>query len=101
MPKLYTYFGLVVFFFANEHEPLHVHSRYQDYEMKAEFILENGDIVEIKFKSVRGRKSLSAKQLADFKLLVTHYAADIVQKWIDFFVLGKNIKQKSITQRIK
>ena len=29
MPKLYEYFGLVVFFYANEHEPIHVHGEYQ------------------------------------------------------------------------
>ena len=29
MPKLYEYFGLVVFFYANEHEPIHVHGEFQ------------------------------------------------------------------------
>ena len=28
MPKLYVYFGLVVYFYANEHEPVHVHGEY-------------------------------------------------------------------------
>ena len=25
MPKLYEYFGLIIMFYANEHEPVHVH----------------------------------------------------------------------------
>ena len=25
MPKLYEYFGLIILFYANEHEPVHVH----------------------------------------------------------------------------
>ena len=29
MPKLYEYFGLVVFFYANEHEPIHVHASFR------------------------------------------------------------------------
>jgi hypothetical protein len=38
MPKLYEYFGLVVYFYANEHEPIHVHGEYQGRESKAEII---------------------------------------------------------------
>jgi len=101
MPKLYEYFGLVVFFFANEHEPVHVHGRYLDCEMKAEFVIENGKVVEILIKGVRGRKRLPQKQLANFRHLLSHYADEIVQKWIDFFVLGKKIKSQTITQRLK
>jgi hypothetical protein len=44
MPKLYEYFGLLVLFYSNEHEPVHVHGKYQGYESKAEFIIENGII---------------------------------------------------------
>jgi hypothetical protein len=29
MPKLYEYFGLIVLFYANEHEPVHVHAKCQ------------------------------------------------------------------------
>ena len=25
MPKLYEYLGIVVYFYSNEHEPIHVH----------------------------------------------------------------------------
>jgi hypothetical protein len=101
LPKLYEYFGLVVFFFANEHEPVHVHGRYQEYETKAELIVRNGKVVEILFKPVRGRRPLPQKPLVDFKELVALHADEIVQKWIDFFVLGKKIKIKTIKRRLK
>ena len=39
MPKLYEYFGIVVMFYSNEHEPVHVHSKYQGHEMRAEIIV--------------------------------------------------------------
>ncbi len=35
MPKLYEYLGIVIFFYSNEHEPVHVHGRYQGKESKA------------------------------------------------------------------
>lgn len=42
MPKLYEYFGLIILFYSNEHEPIHVHAKYQGTESKAEFIIDNG-----------------------------------------------------------
>jgi hypothetical protein len=101
MPKLYEYLGLVVFFYANEHEPIHVHGRYQDSEMRAEIIVTNGKILEIRFKPVRGKKPLQQPHRSYFEKLVTRYVDEIVQKWNEFFVLGKQIKLKIIKRRIK
>jgi len=44
MPKLYEYFGLVILFYSNEHEPIHVHGKYQGSESKAEIIIVDGKI---------------------------------------------------------
>ena len=30
MPKIYEYLGLIFFFYANEHLPIHVHDRLQN-----------------------------------------------------------------------
>jgi hypothetical protein len=100
MPKLYEYFGLVILFYSNEHEPVHVHGKYQGTESKAEFIIENGEIVEIRYSAVRGRRPLEHKQSRNFKTLVEHYAEDIVQKWIDYFILHKPIPVEKITRKI-
>jgi hypothetical protein len=55
MPKLYEYFGLVVFFFANEHEPIHVHGRFEAAHARAEIILKEGKVLKIVFSNVRGK----------------------------------------------
>ncbi|MET1257566.1 DUF4160 domain-containing protein [Aliikangiella maris] len=34
MPKLYEYLGIVLFFYSNEHEPIHVHGKYNGKETK-------------------------------------------------------------------
>lgn len=52
MPKLYEYFGLVILFYSNKHEPVHVHGKYQGTESKADIIIENGQVVEIRYSSV-------------------------------------------------
>jgi len=101
MPKLYEYFGLEVYFYANEHKPIHVHGRYQDREVKAELIVEGNEVVDIILKPVRGLKALKQPHLADFKNLLEHHANEIVQKWDNFFVHGKQIKLQRITRRLK
>ena len=101
MPKIYEYMGIIVLFYSNEHEPIHVHGKYQGKESRAELIIENGRVVNIIYSDVRGRRSLDAAQIHDFKTLVEHYAQDIVQKWIDYFVLHKSVEGLIITRRIK
>ncbi len=101
MPKLYVYFGLVVYFYANEHEPIHVHGEFQGQECKAEFVLKNGKVVRIIFCNITGRPPLTGVHLKDFKALVRVKANDIVKRWVDFFVLKKHNKPEIITRKLK
>lgn len=101
MPKLYEYFGLIVLFYSNEHQPIHVHGKFQNKENKAEFNIADGKIVDIKYSSVRGKDPLDDNEMKKFKVIVEHFKDDIVQKWIDFFLLNKEIKAEKITQKIK
>lgn len=100
MPKIYEYFGLIILFYSNEHEPIHVHGKYQNTESKAEIMIDNGEIVEIRFGLVKGRRPLDHTQIRNFRLLVDHYSNEIAQKWIDYFVLHKPVKVEKITRRI-
>ena len=100
MPKLYEYFGLIILFYSNEHEPIHVHGKYQGYESKADIIVINGQVTDIYFSSVRGKKTLPRTQMKKFETVVEHYAKEIVQKWIDYFVLHKTISPEKITRKI-
>lgn len=101
MPKLYDYFGLRIYFYANEHEPIHVHGFFQGRESKAELIIVNGEIVQIRFVEVAGMRPLTGSALADFKTVVAHRAKDIVAKWVDFFVHHRAIQSELITRRMK
>ncbi|MEI7808200.1 MAG: DUF4160 domain-containing protein [Verrucomicrobiota bacterium] len=101
MPKLYEYFGLRVYFYANEHEPVHVHGFYQGCESRAELVIENGVIVGIRILRVAGMEPLKGRALADFKLLISRKAGDIVRKWIEFFVHHRQIETEVITRKLK
>jgi hypothetical protein len=101
MPKLYEYFGLIVMFYSNEHEPVHVHGKFQGRESRAEIILINGAVQEIRYTSVSGRAPLDNTELRYFQELVTVKADEIVSKWIDYFVMHKSIASERITRRLK
>lgn len=101
MPKLYEYFGLIIMFYANEHEPVHVHGKCQGREAKAEIIIVGGEIQEIRYFQVSGREVLSDRELQYFREIVSARADDIIQKWIDFFVWHKSIKPEKIYTRLK
>lgn len=101
MPKLYEYFGLIILFYSNEHEPIHVHGKCQGTESRADFIIDNWKVVEIRFDSVNGKRPLHPIQFKNFQALVQYYAEEIVQKWVDYFVLHKPVKPEKITRKIR
>lgn len=101
MPKLYEYFGLIVMFYANEHEPVHVHGKAQGRESRAEIIIVNGLISDIRYGAVSGRSPLNPNELRFFEEVVSARAEDIITKWIDYFVMHRSIKPERITRRLK
>jgi len=63
MPTLYQYLGLVILFYSREHEPIHVHGKFQGKESKAVLIFENGKFVGIEILEVKGKEPLKAKEI--------------------------------------
>ena len=100
MPKLYEYFGLIVLFYSNEHDPVHVHGLFQGTECRAELIVRDGEVIDIRLTDVKGRRPLDAAHRSDFKKVVERYADEIVRKWVDFFVMHKPVKPERITRRL-
>lgn len=100
MPKLYEYLGLIILFYSNEHEPIHVHGKYQGMESKAEIIFVDGIFKEIRISDVKGKKPLDKKNLKNFSIFVEAYKLEIVNKWIEFFVYNKAIEPEVITKKL-
>jgi uncharacterized protein YbaA (DUF1428 family) len=101
MPKLYEYFGLVVFFYTNEHEPIHVHGEFQNGHARAEIYLKDGKIIRIVFSNVKGKHPLPGGKMKDFRTLVNAKADDIVRRWVEYFVFKKHNTPEIITRKIK
>jgi len=101
MPKIFEYLGILIFFYSNEHEPIHVHAKKGEYESKAEFYIVNGEIAEIKITNISGAQPLKGKDLKDFEVFLEKYADKIVEKWISYFVYHKDVEFEKITKRLK
>ena len=100
MPEIYEYFGLVFYFYSNEHDPVHVHVKKGDKETIFDLIIFNDVLTEIKTRKRRGKEMLSAndeKKTIDF---ITFYAEDIIKKWMKVFVLKSHVKIVSIKTKI-
>ena len=49
MPKIFEYLGILIFFYSNEHEPIHVHGKYDGFvKVKPSFILLMGKLSKLK-----------------------------------------------------
>ena len=101
MPKIFEYLGILIFFYSNEHEPIHVHAKKGEFESKAEFYIINGIIQEIKVSSVKESKPLKGQNLKDFETFLEVYADKIVEKWVNYFVYHKEVEFEKITKRLK
>ena len=77
-----------------------MHGRHQDRESKAEIIVHDGKVIDVNIVLTKA-KPLTGTQKNNFETFVRHYADEIVQSWIDYFVLHKKITPQKITERIK
>ncbi len=101
MPKIFEYLGITIMFYSNEHEPIHVHGKYQAFESKAEFVIVDGKIIDVYIGSVKGKRPLPKKELKEFTNFVDKFKNDIVQKWIDYFILHKSVECIRIEGKVK
>lgn len=100
MPKIFEYFGLIFFFYANEHLSIHVHISYAEYESKIEIEYENGKLKTLKATEVKARKPVSDKHLKEAIKFVEEYHERIVEKWTAFFVKNTKVSCEIINERI-
>ncbi len=101
MPKIFEYLGILIFFYSNEHEPIHVHAKKGEFESKAEFYIVDGVISEIKIINSMGSLPLKGKDLKDFETFLEVFGEEIVKKWISYFVYHKDVQFEKITKRLK
>lgn len=100
MPKIFEYFGFVFFFYSNEHEPIHVHVLRGECQSIFELMLEDGVLRSITMRSAKGYPLLSGKDASVAELFIRTYYQQIIQKWVDYFVMKKPVNCTEIKTKL-
>ncbi|MCE7064488.1 DUF4160 domain-containing protein [Dyadobacter sp. CY326] len=100
MPKILEYFGLVFYFYSNDHLPIHLHVSYNEYETIFEIFFEEGKLKDVRERLVPGIDPLPAMQHKEARKVIEVYAEIIVNRWTDFFVLKKKVPIIKITKKL-
>ena len=101
MPKIYEYLGLIFFFYANEHLPIHVHVSFAEFESKFELEFENGKLKNISVQKVKGRLPLPPRETIEAIKFIKSYHEGIVDKWTKFFIQNKKVTCEIVNKKIK
>jgi hypothetical protein len=94
MPKIYEYFGLIFLFYSQEHEPIHIHGKYQDMESKAEIVFENGKFKEIVIKDVLGKGPLDTQNLKSLKKWLSYIEMTLLESGLIFLFIILRLRLK-------
>ena len=100
MPAIYEYFGLLFLFFSNEHDPIHVHVRIGEYENAYELIVNDGKLIALKKRKIKGKKQLPNNKSKQAEKLISKYSNEILQKWFNYFILNKEIDFEKINDKL-
>ena len=100
MPKIFEYFGVVFFFYSNEHEPIHVHVSHKGCQSIFELIMMDGELVEIRVREKAGEEPLSSKDQKTAEAFIQKYSKNIIAKWVKFFVLRQAVKSTTIKTKL-
>lgn len=100
MPKIFEYFGLIFYFYSNEHEPIHVHVIHGDRESIFDLIMMDGTLVKIHIREKGSAKSLSEKDKRTAEEFIRKYHKNIIEKWVKFFVLKQSVRSTNIKTKL-
>lgn len=103
MPKIYEYMGIVIRFYSNDHEPVHVHAIYGNNIIKVSFHIKTEIkkstpvkmIYRTTYKTIAGKFSPSKGK--ELKKFVSTYKYNIIEKWEQYFKLHQKPVFSKIT----
>lgn len=99
MPKLYEYLGIAIWFYSDEHNPIHVHAKYGDNEIKVELYEANGIVYDVQYKDINGK--FTPTKMKDLKIFINENKGAILYAWKQVFEQQVKLKPIRITKRIR
>ncbi len=99
MPKLYQYMGINLWFWSDEHDPIHLHARCNGATMIVKLYVKNGRVWRVTYKAKSGK--FSADKEKALRTLVSAMKENIRTAWIDYFINHQHIAPIIINKKIK
>ena len=101
MPQIYRYFGLIFYFWSNDHLPAHIHVTDSTRERECIFdlIMENSILIEMRMRT-DVKPPLKSEEINSAKAFISVYYPQIIKKWFEFYICGKEIKPITIKKKI-
>jgi hypothetical protein len=98
MPKLFEYLGIIIRFYSDEHEPIHIHATYNENIIKVSFFLRDGKIYRVTYSVIVGKFPVA--KLSELKEFITVYKDEIVKSWDSYFIWKNKVNFVRITKKI-
>jgi hypothetical protein len=99
MPTIFEYLGIIIRFYSNEHEPIHVHAIYNDCVVKVSFFINDGKVYRTTFVEEKG--SFPPQKMKQLKKFVSIYKHKIIERWQQYFILKQKVSNEKITKQLK
>jgi len=97
MPIIYEYLGIIIRFYSNEHEPIHVHAIYDGNIIKVEFLIKDGKIYRTNYNVVKG--NFPPAKLKLLKNFISVFKLKIVWNWERYFIWKMKVEKQVITTK--
>lgn len=79
--------GIIIMFYSNEHEPIHIHAIYNGSKIRVSFYFRDGKIYRTTYTPENG--TFAANKLKQLKQLVSVHKYSIAAMWADYFIYKK------------
>jgi len=99
MPTIYEYLGIVIKFYTHDHEPIHVHAKYGENEVRVELYEKNGVIYDVEYKELSGK--FTPAKMRDLRVFINENKNAILFAWQQVFKHNVQLSPVKITKRIK
>ena len=80
MPKIFEYFGYLLYIYVDDHLPVHIHARIQGREGKFILLYNNG-LLTVVHEPIKNKARLTAAEITEMRKFVRKYAEKIKEQW--------------------
>ncbi|MBR3947340.1 MAG: DUF4160 domain-containing protein [Bacteroidales bacterium] len=89
MPKIYTYKGVGLWFWSNEHDPIHIHARSGGAVIVVKLYVRDGKVYRVTYTPDKGK--FAADKEKALRELVSSMKENLREAWIDYFINHRHI----------